>query len=79
MAKDLMIPISNFDADVIRHIEPARLLDQCIKALEETGRTSDMRTLQGVRNAWVVLIGTARLQVMDGSRRPLPFSLGDAP
>ena len=76
MSRDLHFPISDHDAETIKHIEPARLIDAAVRCLQrahaETPPTLAQQRLLGdlqkVRNAWVLILGTARLQVMGGER-----------
>lgn len=80
MTKEVHFPILDVDVEVMKHIEPARLIDNALAALrykanalqdgnnpvefDKTDRAH--RDLVKVRNAWVLALGTIRLQLLGG-------------
>lgn len=69
MSNTVHIKVSNEDAEAMLHMDPARILTTCENALRGSADHATLRDLQRVRNAWVLLIGTARLQLFDHNKR----------
>jgi len=77
--RELRFSISRLNASAMVHMEPARIIDKSIEAMRccldmnfdmsEANREVMQKALDdlvSVRNAWVLLIGTARLQIIGG-------------